>query len=134
VSYSTLAIVGTPICPECDEEMCLEDDLINNQENIMKDFMKQAKLISYVKNEFGDRVGVIVALDKDLIGWAQCNPKDRFDKYFGIKIAVGRALHGTKQKPIKHKQYSWDYDKDIVIDMITPAVEKMRERAKKYFK
>ena len=69
-----------------------------------------------------------MALDKDVIGWSQCNPRDKFNKMRGIKIAKGRALTGTNKKPVNIK-----IDKHS-IDIISEYIIKMEKRAKKYFK
>uniref|UniRef100_A0A6M3LD00 Uncharacterized protein n=1 Tax=viral metagenome TaxID=1070528 RepID=A0A6M3LD00_9ZZZZ len=50
-------------------------------------------LIKYVKDNRGQRIGVVVAIDKDRIGWSKCNfsKGDKFDKKRGRYIAEKRA-------------------------------------------
>ena len=98
-------------------------------------------LIQHIRH--GDKlIGTIVALDKDVIGWSQCCPKDKFDKKRGIEIARGRALKGTRAIPARIKfvddiDYVSDdggYFIDIIADdIIGKYVEIMRKRADKYF-
>ena len=63
--------------------------------------------------------GVVLALDKNLIGWSLCNKLDTFDKDLAIKIAYGRAITGSNI-PIPHR--------------IRPLYIKISERALKYYK
>lgn len=88
-------------------------------------------LISYVRNDKGQRVGTVVAIPKyDYIdthlgtfaypvpssvsvGFSRWNPKDKYDKYQGIYVAICRAL----------KQDRTD----------SPYYERMKRRAEKYF-
>jgi hypothetical protein len=90
-------------------------------------------LVKYVRNILGKRVGTVVALDKDVVGWSQCSPKDRFNKERGVKIAEGRAMYGTKAKPVRVIVH----DENVMCvkaDLITKEIEIMRERAGRYFK
>jgi len=78
-------------------------------------------LVQHIRN--GDKlIGTVVALDKKAIGWSQCGPRDKFNKKRGIEIAKGRALKGTTAKPTEKRK-----------DIISEYVEKMKQRADKYF-
>jgi len=85
------------------------------------------ELITYVKVPSGRRKGqlrgVVVAVDRDKIGWSQANEKagDKFIKERGIAIARTRALNGT---PAKSK-IPYDIQKTLVY---------MTHRALRYFK
>ena len=50
-------------------------------------------LVKYVRDKKGQRIGVVVAIDKDKIGWSKCNfsKGDKFDKKRGRYIAEKRA-------------------------------------------
>lgn len=50
-------------------------------------------LLKYVKNRKGQRIGVVLAIGKDKIGWSKCNFSmgDKFDREKGRDIALGRA-------------------------------------------
>ena len=95
-------------------------------------------LISYVRNpDNNERIGVIVAISVDNIGWSQCNKKDKFDKERGKEIALGRAMYGTKKKPAFVKVSHIGFVKKKLIgrvNLIEMEIEKMRERAKRYYK
>lgn len=68
----------------------------------------------------GDQIrGVVLALDRYLIGWSLCNKLDTFDKDLAIKIAYGRAVTGFNT-PIPHR--------------IKPLYTKISKRALKYYK
>jgi hypothetical protein len=79
-------------------------------------------LVKHVRQD-GRLVGTVVALDRNIVGWSQCCPKDRFIKQLGVKIAEGRALKGTK------KQFA----SKTALAMHNAMVE-MKERSEKYFK
>jgi len=57
-------------------------------------------LIKYIREKAdkgkGKPIGVIVALDKNKIGWSLCSKKDSWSKDLGIKIAKGRAEKGKE--------------------------------------
>lgn len=78
-------------------------------------------IFEYVKNKKGVKVGVLVAVDADNIGWSKCNiKKDKFDKNLGLRIAEGRALAGSNT---------------LCPNAITnDKVVEFRNRAKRYFK
>lgn len=76
-------------------------------------------LLKYVKGKFGKRIGVVVAVDSNKVGWSKLNRRDRWDKVKGINIALGRAFNGSKVR---------------VPDSIKKDVSLIEERAKKYFK
>ena len=78
-------------------------------------------LVEYVKNKKGQKIGVVVAVDRDIVGWSQCNiKKDTFDKTRAILIAEARCLTGTKMKPVGPE--------------VPEALERIRERSHHYFK
>jgi hypothetical protein len=55
--------------------------------------MEENMLIKYIRDRKWNKVGVVVALDQEHIGYSLCNVShgDRFDKEKGLMIAVGRA-------------------------------------------
>ena len=73
----------------------------------------------------GDPIGVIVAIDKNKVGWSLCSPRDKFNKERGKMVAQRRAeAYGTdSQKVFENAPYS------IILD-----IQKMYERSQKYFK
>lgn len=80
-------------------------------------------IYEYVRDRNGHPLGVVCALGKKDIGWSLCNRRmgDKFNKELGLKIAQGRAITSY----VKDKK---------VPQTITPILEKMKERAKRYFK
>ena len=75
-------------------------------------------LLEYIRNRKGEKIGVVVALNKWSVGYSLCKKGDRFDKQLGLEIAVGRAEYSTTLVPrtVKH------------------IFEKMAIRANRYFK
>ena len=82
----------------------------------------------YRKFERGKKFGVVVALDKDILGWSLCNKKDKFDKEKGVAIALGRAALASEMSLSERSNY---YDQ--VPQSLVKVFEEMRERSKKYF-
>jgi len=76
-------------------------------------------LISHVRNTQGQKIGVLVALNKDQIGWSRVSKKDQFNRHLGRTIATGRARYGCQ--------------KEIPSD-IAVALPHFQERIVKYFK
>lgn len=97
-------------------------------------------------NKNDEIISVVVATDKNQIGWAQCNKKmDTFTKKRGLEVAIGRAL--------KYEYSELDIYSDSVGYLITyndfsekrkvagrinyqlrNAMEAMNKRANAYFK
>jgi len=77
-------------------------------------------------------IGVVVALSSTQIGWSQCCPKDKWNKKRGLEIAIGRAKKGYMRKPAKTRLHNLQHTKNI--DLITPEIEMMDLRARRYFK
>ena len=81
-------------------------------------------LVEYVNDFDGVQVGCVVALDKGVVGWSQCNvEKDQFDKKRAREIAMGRAVKGTRKVPRCY----------FGIDLIGNAVIRMKDRSRSYF-
>ena len=74
-------------------------------------------LVKYVRDHKKRPVGVVVATDKDRVGWSLCSKHDEWKKEVGKAIAIGRTFEPVP--PAK---------------TVVKAVEAMRERAAKYYK
>lgn len=85
--------------------------------------IEKKMLIEYVRDEFRQLVGCVVAIYDDRngfsLGWSKCMKLDRFDKRRALHIAIGRAQVGSSVTP----PYC-----------VRPILSKMENRAKKYFK
>ncbi len=115
-------------------------------------------LVEYVKNKQGHRVGVVVAISKDRIGWSRCKTKpsrprpnnlrlpnggfDTFDKEMALKIAIGRAK--TMRRTIYLSERLDSTGKPFPLNTPIPktipprdvqkVIEHVEARAKAYFK
>lgn len=78
-------------------------------------------LVEYVRDNKNKPIGVVVATGKNQIGWSEKHNKDKWDKHLGLEIAIGRAINGSDKTPMKKKVFR-------------PYVEKMTNRANRYFK
>ena len=76
-------------------------------------------LTEYVRDQHGHKRGMVVAADRGLIGWSKCHKTDEFDRDLAYRIAIGRAINGSKSK----------IPSDVVY-----YVTKMEDRANRYFK
>jgi len=84
-------------------------------------------LIRYIRDRKNRKVGVVVALDADRVGWSMCHTTagDKFDREKGLKIAIGRAEH----RPVSIiNVLSWDIPSSIRMELLS-----MLERAGRYF-
>lgn len=81
-------------------------------------------LINHVRNKHGQKIGTLVALSKEEIGWSRCHTNlDRFDKQVGIDIAKQRAI-----------KYDLMTNAFRCADSLKLDFIKMVRRADKYFK
>lgn len=48
-------------------------------------------IVEYVRDKNKNPIGVVAAIDSTHIGFSKWNPKDRWNKNLGKKIAIGRA-------------------------------------------
>ena len=77
-------------------------------------------IYSYVRDKDRCRIGVVVALNRETLGWSLCHKGlDKFDRDLGLKIAVGRAEKGSYVS---------------IPACVKPTISKVQERAKRYFK
>ncbi len=77
------------------------------------------ELIQYVRNLEGQRIGVVLAINADKIGWSKCCKRDKWDRKWGLEIARRRAHQGFKAQ---------------IPFAIEEPFRRMVERAEKYFK
>ena len=88
-------------------------------------------LVKYVKNKKGEKIGVLVAVAKNRVGWAACNKLDKFNKELGLSIAMGRAHNPNFNYDSDNKQMSGN---DVIPMFIFDEMDDMYERSVKYFK
>ncbi len=78
-------------------------------------------LVKYVRDNKNHRVGVVIALNRDQIGWSRCNKKDTFSKEWGKELAIIRATN-EQDRPMRVPQ-------SMVV-----AMAEMTDRARRYYK
>ena len=95
----------------------------------------------------GRPFGVIVAIDKDKIGWSICHNVDNWNREVAIKRAAGRAMKGVSYWLTEFRNYTvakgtcWEeYVGDVTksglpkLTAVANGLEEMLVRASKYFK
>lgn len=92
----------------------------------------------------GEPFGVVVALDKDRIGWSICHTKfDPWTREEAIKRAAGRAMNGYTYWLGKFANYTTSTGVHIGpveksglprLNAALKGIVEMKERAKNYFK
>ena len=84
-------------------------------------------LIRYIRDRKNRKVGVVVAIDADRVGWSMCHTTagDTFDREKGLAIAIGRAEH----RPVSIINVLSGY----VPSSIRMELLSMLERAGRYF-
>ena len=90
----------------------------------------QTYLKEYIRKEKkGQPIGVVVAKkvseNKVRIGFSLCNPKDKFDKELGERIALSRAESDEGFELPKSKKYQ---------DLLYERFFNITRRAERYFK
>lgn len=95
-------------------------------------------LIEHLREPFGGQripVATIVATDKDHIGVAICSYKDNFNKSLGVHIAHERAVLGKEPKIPNREVFDADTCHFVSMErFVQEGIERMRERASKYYK
>ena len=102
-------------------------------------------LINYIRKQYANKekgifnsspIGIVVALDKNKIGWSLLNPKDKWNKKIGLSIAIGRANKFTDEKDLFEQLES---DKILLIhtrayQKVKPIYDYVKQKAQIYFK
>ncbi len=87
----------------------------------------QTVIKQYIRDEKNNPRGVAVAVrenDEVFYGFSLCNPKDKYDKDQGLKIALARAFAPSYHLP----------DSTDTINTVLKAYEDLESRALRYFK
>lgn len=92
--------------------------------------MESNAIIEYVRDEEKNPFGVVVAKDKNEIGFSLCNPIDSWNKHIGLSIAFGRADKKSLDDQISEITI-YDYCRR---ERLYNTIYSVKERAKKYFK
>ena len=88
---------------------------------VRKDGITSTVIVEKGNNPYG----VIVAINRNQVGWAMCSPKDFYNKNLGLEIALNRAEHyaTNKEKLLEEAPYS-----------IREELLKMYDRSEHYYK
>lgn len=83
-----------------------------------------AVLIKYVRDENRKPIGVVVAVDSNMVGWSKCCKGDKWNKDLGKAIAINRAWkRRSLEDNIKTAPFGFE-----------ETVKEMHKRAEQYFK
>jgi|WetSurMetagenome_2_1015567.scaffolds.fasta_scaffold117592_1 hypothetical protein len=92
--------------------------------------------------EKGRPFGVIVALDKDKIGWSICHNVEPWSREEAIKRAAGRAMRGYDHWITEFKDYTTEFG-DYVgkiegsglpkLEAVLAGIKQMKVRAEHYY-
>jgi hypothetical protein len=101
-------------------------------------------LVKYIRDFKGKPVGMVVALDRDMIGYSYCNVLDRknWSRKIAKKIAITRAVEGYVHWIQHYQEVVARREKtgsDIMqttcyLTWIMAEMEEMKDRAERYFK
>lgn len=92
--------------------------------------MKKKVLVQYYYQPKNVLRGVVVAVDREAVGWSLCHDNDEFSKKKGINMAIGRARRSqTLEKPEKIEAFY-----NSIPQSLTELYNKMTERSIRYFK
>lgn len=91
-------------------------------------------LVEHVRDEFHNPVATVVAIGPGRLGVSVCNPKDRFNKRMGVKIAAGRAAINVGID-LPNNRYVLVFDTyEPLSDVVESAINRMHTRSLKYYK
>jgi hypothetical protein len=92
----------------------------DEQKLTVEDYMKKNKVIYvFVKNNNGNRKGVVCAIGPGQIGWSKCVWYDVWNKHDALSIAIRRAMKPGNIPLDKDLKYKFD---------------EMMDRSARYFK
>ena len=96
--------------------------------SILINYIREKSVEDEIYGYKGVPKGVLVALDKNHIGYSLCNPKDRWNKKLGLLIAKNRAEKGIDIENL--------YDKkgERIIRNLYDHLKFFKEKAQRYFK
>ena len=92
--------------------------------------IKNPVLIEYKRNSKGMPIGVVIAIEKDCVGWSLCHEWDTYQKEVGIDHAIRKALSA---KRIGRLQRIFMYENSVPNSM-ADLVDKMLDRSELYYK
>lgn len=81
-------------------------------------------LVKYVRDENRKPVGVVVAVDSNMVGWSKCHKGDKWNKDLGKAIALNRAW----------KCHSLAANIEAAPFGFAETLKEMHKRAEQYFK
>lgn len=87
----------------------------------------------YRKKNKNLKKGVIIAIDRGIIGWSMCDPKDQFSKHEALRIAFERALKSYRLYNEEGKAKLMEYYGRIPRSMADLAI-KILKRSEAYYK
>jgi len=96
------------------------------------------KIVQYIRDGRNRRIGAVVAIDAERVGWSVCNKKDVFDKNRAVQIATGRAEVGTAHvqpvRMVNRVVTDGSLTYNVRIDAVAETINKVKSRAAAYFK
>lgn len=96
------------------------------------------KIVQYIRNGRNERIGAVVAIDAERVGWSVCNKKDVFNKNRALKIAIGRAEVGTSHvqpvRMVNRTVTDGNVNYNVCVDAVAETINKVKSRAAAYFK
>lgn len=95
---------------------------------ILINYIREKSFLDELMGYKGIPKGVMVALDKDHIGYSLCNPKDRWNKKLGLTIAKNRAEKGIDIEDLSKKEGS------RIINNLYDHLKFFKDKAQRYFK
>lgn len=86
-------------------------------------------LIEYKRKSRRRPYGVVVAIDRNIIGWSICHKNDTFTKEDALRIALERA-QAAQLLSIEDREKSYEEFPTSLLSIY----QKMKERSAQYFK
>ena len=90
-------------------------------------------LIQYKRKSRRRPYGVVVAIDRNIIGWSICHKNDIFLKDIAVEIALERAYKLKSMNIMDDDELDSFYKKTIPESLVNLAIT-MLERSRSYYK
>lgn len=107
--------------------------------------------IKFVQQTRGPKIGVLVALDKDRIGWSLISEKEHFDEIVTETYVVTTpkgVKNVTKEKPVWNAERIWEFGTRLAVErakgeqpipqivprLVEKEVKQFKKRVNAYFK
>lgn len=89
---------------------------------------EEGRPIAKLQHVRGKIRGIVVAIDRNIIGWSLCDKKDKFDLEYGLSLALRRAQIAKGLPPRNRARFY-----QTIPTTMLPLFNSMDDRSERYF-